>query len=720
MDAKVLTEIFWMILLSLVIVVPVILILTRKTDKKQLLLLLHIFLVLWAARIWVSFRAGIYDTELSFVEKLFDSFLHALQSFSMDEDYTLYTVKGKDYLDKTLQFAWLPGFYGLVISVLNACAVIMGGAVVLNILLDFFPSVRIWLGGFRHKFVFSELNRDAVTLAEDILAGQKYKNLISMKRLDIRPMIIFAGAGNEVRESSPELYSRAQNIGAVCIRHDVLQLMLKRSKSVNYFLIDQDAHANISTLDQLLEPDAKGKLRWPMKGKKKDPITRIFVFGQDDSGNALVRQICAEHEMQYEHVVVRPIQDLMNAALNLMYEVPLFLPLQSRDTRDRSDLYLTVLGSGPLAEEVLKAGYWCGQMDGVRLHVNVLAADAAQMKQRMEERYPEMLKVCKADSELLRIYPHDPQERKNPPYCETMEFHDVADLAVISKYPAVVLAKTDYYVVALDTDEQNIQLAEQLKVKITRELYQSGSTHHPVIAPAVEDHRIAQAAQCLLPDRYHPYVTPFASRENRYSCKNVFLSSFTEREISIKSLYHWENQNKDQKDHYATQSSAARAVHAPYKLFGMGLLKDVNLTDDIATRYKISQEISLTEEQDNRFAWVEHRRWNAYIRTQGFTRPTEEQYRRIFEKDGLEKSIPLKLHPCLVESQVERKQLKLLDQFNDPEYDYLDYVNMYTYRLHCEKEVCVENLEALRKRDKKKYDYLKEDAGIKSLLPEKN
>ena len=716
MDAKVFAEIFWMILVSVVIVVPVIVILTRKTDKKQLLLLLHIFLVLWAARLWVSFRAGIYDTEMSVVEKLFDSFLHALQSFSMDEDYTLYTEKGKAYLLETLGFVWLPGFYGLVISLLNACAVVMGGAVVLNVLLDFFPGVRIWLGGFRHKFVFSELNRDAVTLAEDILAGQKYKNLISMKRLDRRPMIIFANAGNEARESSPELYSRAQNIGAVCVKGDILQLMLKRSKSVNYFLIDQEAHANISTLAQLLEPGAKGKLRWPMKGKKEEPITRIFVFGQDDSGNALVRQICAEHKSLYDHLIVRPIQDRMNAALNLMYEVPLFLPLLSRDEQDRTDLHLTVLGSGPLAEEVLKAGYWCGQMDGVRLHVHVLAPDATQMKRRMEERYPEMLEVCKADSELLRIYPHDPQKRKNPPYCATMEFHDVAAPAVLSDYPAQVLAETDYYVVALDTDEQNIQLAEQLKVKIARDLYLSGNMHHPVIAPAVEDHRIAQAAQCLEPKTYHPYVTPFASREIRYSCKNVFLSNFTEREITIKSIYQKIHQQKDRNDIYATQSSAARAIHAPYKLFGLKLLSQVKLTEDLAARYKISQMVSLTDEQDDRFAWVEHRRWNAYIRTQGFSRPTEEQYCRIFAQDGQTKSIPLKLHPCLVESQVERKQLELLDHFDDPDYDYLDYVTMFTYRMKCSAEASAENVGDLRKRDYKKYDYLAYDSGVQDLI----
>jgi hypothetical protein len=297
-----------------------------------------------------------------------------------------------------------------------------------------------------------------------------------------------------------------------------------------------------------------------------------------------------------------------------------------------------------------------------------------------------------------------------------MEFHDVADPTVLSDYPAQVLAKTDYYVVALDTDEQNIQLAEQIKVKIARELYQSGSAHHPVIAPAVEDHRIAQAARCLEPKPYHPYVTPFASREIRYSCKNVFLSNFTERELTVKSIYQKIHQQKDRNDIYATQSSAARAVHAPYKLFGLKLLSQVKMTDDIATRYKIHQMVSLTEEQDDRFAWVEHRRWNAYIRTQGFTRPTEEQYRRIFVQDGQTKSIPLKLHPCLVESQVERKQLELLDRFDAPDYDYLDYVTMYTYRMKCSAEASTENVGDLRKRDYKKYDYLAYDSAVQDLI----
>jgi hypothetical protein len=140
------------------------------------------------------------------------------------------------------------------------------------------------------------------------------------------------------------------------------------------------------------------------------------------------------------------------------------------------------------------------------------------------------------------------------------------------------------------------------------------------------------------------------------------------------------------------------------------------MTDDIATRYKIHQMVSLTEEQDDRFAWVEHRRWNAYIRTQGFSRPTEKQYRRIFVQDGQTKSIPLKLHPCLVESQVERKQLELLDRFDVPDYDYLDYVTMYTYRMKCSAEASTETVGDLRKRDYKKYDYLAYDSAVQDLI----
>ena len=448
-----------------------------------------------------------------------------------------------------------------------------------------------------------------------------------------------------------------------------------------------------------------------------EPRTRIFVFGQDDSGNALVRRICAEHEKISDHVTVRPILDRMNAALNLMYEVPLFLPLLSKGNQDRGDIHLTILGSGALAEEVLKAGYWCGQIYGVKLHVNVLAPDAAQMEKRIEELCPEMLAACDPNWARLQIHPHDPDQKKNPPYCATMKFHEVPDLAMLSAYPGDILKKTDYYVVALDTDARNLQVADLLKAKITRDRYLSGETTRLVIAPAVEDQRIAQAAQILAPEAYGPYVTPFASRESRYSCKNVFLTSFTERNISIKSLYRKENHKNDQGDPYKTQSSAARAVHAPYKLFGMGVLKQVDLTEDIATRYKISQKVSQTEEQENQFAWVEHRRWNAYMRTQGFRCPTKEQYDCIFAQTGETKSIPLKLHPCLVESQVERKELKVLDQFVDPEYDYLDYVSMYTYRMKCEKSAIAQDVDTLHKKDYKNHDYLKKDAGVTALIP---
>lgn len=715
MTCKHFVEVICIALAFFAVALPACIILRKKTDRKRLFFLGYLFLLIWGVRFWVCLQPGFYEETLNIFEKLVDSFLHSLQTFSMDEDYTLYLTFGKSCL-QAHGFDFLPRAYGIGISLLNICAPVLGGAVLLDILVDFFPDLKLWIFTRRHKFVFSELNNDAVTLAEDIYRNQNYRNLISMGKFDRKPVLLFLNVYRDESETRTELLGRAKALGAVCLNTDILHISLKRSKTVNYFLIDADSNVNICTLTQLLEPNEDDTLLWPMDPAQKDPITRIFVFGQDDNGNTLIRKICAEHQKVYDNVLVRPIQEHMSAATNLMYDVPLFLPLFSKPQHAQGDLHLTVLGSGELAEEVFKAFYWCGQMTDVRLHVRVLAPDGKQMEQRIAERYPELLESCRPSSPLLQIRPFDPSARMNPPYCESMDFYDISDLSQVSQYPAAVIRNTDYYVVALETDEENLRITNQLKTHIARDLLQADSQEHPVIAPAIEEQRLAQAVQLPEPGLYEPYVVPFASRESRYSCKNVFLTNFTEKDVSIKSIYQKIHQQNDQKDIYATQSSVARAVHAPYKLFGLHLLRQVKLTEDVATRYLVSGEISLTTAQENQFAWLEHRRWNAFLRSQSFTCPTREQYARFFAQTGNTKSIVLKLHPCLVESQVEPTALKVLPQFTDPAYDYLDYVTMYTYRLKSSQAGKEENLDDLRRADYKKYDYPAYDSAFLDLI----
>lgn len=716
MPDKLFFEVLVSVLAVLVLVVPPCLIMRRKTGNKHLRLLLYVLLVVWGCRFAVGIQADFHEGKLTVAETLFDSLLHAIQTFGMDDDYTLYTVAGKEYL-LSGGFPWLASVYGIVMSVLNIFAPILGGALLLDILLGVLPELRLRFSSRRHKFVFSELNDESITLAEDICRDQNYRNLIPMGRFDRKPAILFADAYcDDDSESSAELHSRAGDIGAICVKKDLLHISLKRSKSVNYFLIDVDAHANISTLSQLLEGREDGTRLWPVDPSREEPISRIFVFRQDDSGKALIKRICEDHKAAADQILIRQVPDQMNAAINLMYEVPLFLPLLFKSGDQKRELHITILGSGPLAEETFKAAYWCGQMADVRVHMHVLDRNASAMEQRVRDIYPELLESCRSGSPLLRVRPFDERGGYNPPYFETAEFLDMAGMDCVSGYPAAVLENTDYYIVALETDEQNLLIANQLKLHAARRAMDSGSPVHPVIAPAVEDQRLARAAQVLKPGAYEPYFVPFASLESRYSCKNVFLTSFTEQTVSIKSIYRKENQKKDQDDGYTNQSSAARAVHAPYKLFGLGLIRQVDLEKDIDLRYRVEGPVQLTPEQEHQFAWVEHRRWNAFIRSQGFICPTREQYDRFFALWHETKSIGLKLHPCLVESQLIPEPLPDGPDFDRSRYDYLDYVSMYTYSLKTRQAGKAETAAGLADADYKKWDYRKYDAAVDALL----
>ena len=88
---------------------------------------------------------------LGIFETIMDSFVHTLQSFSMDEDYTKYVEHGKAALS---DIAVCAEVYGIIISILNVMAPILGGAVILDILIGIFPTLKIIFKTRMHLFIF--------------------------------------------------------------------------------------------------------------------------------------------------------------------------------------------------------------------------------------------------------------------------------------------------------------------------------------------------------------------------------------------------------------------------------------------------------------------------------------------------------------------------------------------------------------------------------------
>ena len=92
-----------------------------------------------------AFEAASEYARLSGFQVILDSVVHGLQSFSMDEDYTMYLFAVQDMCLELFRLPWTAKLAGMVSAVQNVLAPVAGGAVLLDILANIFPAVKLAL-----------------------------------------------------------------------------------------------------------------------------------------------------------------------------------------------------------------------------------------------------------------------------------------------------------------------------------------------------------------------------------------------------------------------------------------------------------------------------------------------------------------------------------------------------------------------------------------------
>ena len=81
--------------------------------------------------------------------------------------------------------------------------------------------------------------------------------------------------------------------------------------------------------------------------------------------------------------------------------------------------------------------------------------------------------------------------------------------------------------------------------------------------------------------------------------------------------------------------------------------------------------------EENRLQWLEHRRWNAFLRTMGYQHT--DCYKAYLEHTHGHKQMEAKLHPCLVECNMDGIHGAINDAGNVTSY-ISEYVNNMNVR----------------------------------------
>lgn len=488
-------------------------------------------------------------------------------------------------------------------SIYAAIIFVMAPVLTAGFVLSFFKNVASFLKYFfkwrSDIYVMSELNERSIALTEDILVNNKNNR---------RSIVLFADVFEKEEEECFELVEQAKRLGAICFRKDITEIGLKPSwfgiKRKFYFVGD-DEDENVKQALIMIS-------RCRNKKRYNTPNTQFYVLSNSIESEALL------NSTDNGNMKVRRVRQARSLALDILRNHSIFNTKLVKDGKKL--ISIVIIGLGNYGVELLKTICWCGQMDGYILQLHIFDKDV-NLEVKIKSFAPELISF-------------NHKQIEGEPYYD-IYFHDninVEDSAFLSKLSSIKEISTVY--VALGDDELNIETAMRMRMQFGRDEIDFKRIMPEIYAIVYSSIKNATFKQNggLKSIKDIDYGIHFiGSMKKRYA-----LSFIEQEELETEGLkYHllWaktedeieKNKALYEKYEYYRRSSISKALHVFHREH-LGLLNDISDIED---------------------KLLEHKRWNAYMRAEGYV------YSIV--KDDIAKT-----HPDLIpfDKLTEREQSK--------------------------------------------------------------
>ena len=456
---------------------------------------------------------------------------------------------------------------GWVYTAYSVCAAILyvlAPLLTFGMVLSFFKNLSAWrrylFGFFRDVYVFSELNEKSLALAKSIHGR------------DPKRLFVFTNVFEEDEERNSELAEQVRNMGAICFKKDISAVKFwlhSKKRNLYFFAIGECESENLEQALKLIE--LYGQI----------PNTHLFVFSTRVDGELLLTSV-DKGKMKVRRV--NHVRALIN---RILYEDgdKIFANAIS-DEEEKKHISAVVVGMGLYGSSMVRALSWFCQMDGYDLTIDVFDRDS--------EAYDKLYVQC---PELISEQYNGvtvPGEA-----CYKIRIHGGMDVdSRVFAEEIGKLNKATYVLISLGADEDNIRAAAYLRMLFER----NGAK--PVIQAIVYNSDKSKAMNHITNYRGQPYTIDFiGDTETSYS-EEVILYSELENKALERHLK-WGVEDDFWKYEYNYSSSVASAIHIKARevcgMVGAGKKED-----------------ELTEEERLAVEQLEHRRWNAYMRSEGY------------------------------------------------------------------------------------------------------
>ncbi len=488
------------------------------------------------------------------VEALLSSIHHTLRMLVLDGE-----------LDRIREYSYtlnepLATSYFLLSALVYIISPLLTFGAVLSIFKNVSALVRYYTHFFSETCIFSELNERALILAE------------SIKENHPKTLIVFTDVYEETGEVSGELQCAARKLGAVCLKNDIAVLPIsfhKKTNRIRLFIIGGDEDENIRQASQLIQCHGE------------NANMHLYLFSNSAESSLLVQSKPASG------MKIRRIDEVKSLISETLYEAGADIfrtatPLEN----DEKLISIVILGLGVYGTELLKSLSWFGQMENYRLMLT--AIDSRENAESVFSfQCPELM-----DEKHNGTY-----ETGEAQY--TISIHSGINamsercIQIIKELPSV-----SYVFVALGNDQKNVECAVSIRERCER------MNRHPKIKAIVFNDNAANVLSNAVNFRGVPYDIQYIGNLKRRYSETALLNSQLESE-ALKRHLQWGTEDAFWNCEFNYRSSVASVIHQRVKL-------QCNIPG-------VNQNPNERNPADrDRLRLIEHRRWNAYMRAEGY------------------------------------------------------------------------------------------------------
>ena len=410
----------------------------------------------------------------------------------------------------------------------------------------------------RELYVFTALTEDSLALAKDLAANHP------------KSKIVFCEVTPKIRGEQTVLIQGAEQISAICFHKDVKSINFnkhKKGKLICFFNIKPDEQSNTADALVLLA-----------RYKKRENTELYFfstlnesrlVLANADSGRIKVRRVDKVQTFITRYLYDHGEELFQNA-----------LPAADGDKQ----ISAVILGLGKCGAEMMKALAWYCQMDGYRVRIDIFEK-SLDAEERIKAECPELLSERCNGTHIRGEAEYDIRFHSGIDYRSERFCRELRECP-----------QPTFVFVAVGTDAANIDAS----IFIRTELERMGAK--PDIVAVLLSNEKRKTVSGIRNFRGQPYnIQSIGDTDSVFSEKEIIHSEIEAEALRIHLK--WGVEEDFWKYEYNHRSSLSTAIHRKAKI-ACGVL-------DPDAPPKTAEEIEA-------LSLLEHRRWNAYVRSEGY------------------------------------------------------------------------------------------------------